>query len=184
MAYSALMSVPSFWHRYTSASVMSSPARAAMKLSDVVFATSTSAAFKMVAFSRSSRLTLPISLEMEMGKSSPSTSRMMAAARVSWLASTGENTLVMATLSHSPFTWFAMRRSSSSSRGAISRPSNSCPPPTRNHWSLIAARSSAGQSIIGLMARVAGAPMRITATRSRRLRSTMAFVQCVVPSIA
>lgn len=73
-----------------------------MKLSDVVFATSTSAAFKMVAFSRSSRLTLPISLEMEMGKSSPSTSRMMAAARVSWLASTGENTLVMATLSHSP----------------------------------------------------------------------------------
>lgn len=27
----------------------------------------------------------------------------MAAARVSWLASTGENTLVMATLSHSPF---------------------------------------------------------------------------------
>ncbi len=163
---------------------MPSDSSAAIKLSDVVFATLTRAAFKMVAFSRSSRLTLPISLEIEMGKSSPKASRTIAAARRSWLASTGENTLEMATLSHSPLICWAMRRSSSSSSGAISRPSNSWPPPTKNHWSLMAVRKSAGQSIMGLMARVAGAPMRITATRSRRLRSTIAFVQCVVPSIA
>ena len=44
--------------------------------------------------------------------------------------------------------------------------------------------SSSGQSAMQLMAVVAGAPTRSAATLFRRLRSTMAFVQCVVPSMA
>ena len=48
----------------------------------------------------------------------------------------------------------------------------------------MASFSSSGQSAMQLMAVVAGAPTRSAATLLRRLRSTMAFVQCVVPSMA
>ena len=46
------------------------------------------------------------------------------------------------------------------------------------------AAMSASQSTMGGMPTDAGAPMRSTAMGARPLRSTMAFVHCVVPSIA
>jgi hypothetical protein len=45
-------------------------------------------------------------------------------------------------------------------------------------------RMSGGQSVSGGMASPEGAPSRTTPTRQRLRRSTMALVQCVVPSMA
>ena len=69
------------------------------------------------------------------------------------------------------------------SSGASSLPSYSKPPPmivlpTATFW------MSAAQSTIGRMPVVAGAPMRRMPMGARFLRSTMALVHCVVPSIA
>ena len=179
------MSVPSFWPRYTATSARPSDASAASKLSAIVRATSYSAAFRMDAFSRSRKPSDPISDDSVMGKPSPSSSRRTAAARFSCASDTGENTLVTATDSKpSSRTTRATSRISSSDSALISRPSNSLPPCTRKSRTRMAFFSSSGQSAMQLMAVVAGAPTRSAATLFRRLRSTMAFVQCVVPSMA
>ena len=69
------------------------------------------------------------------------------------------------------------------SKGASSLPSYSNPPPMTAVSTATAFRSSA-QSTMGGMPTVAGAPMRSTPMGARRLRSTMALVHWVVPSMA
>ncbi len=105
------------------------PAIEAASPSTIPAASSRSAALMIVAFSRSSRPTRPISCESDTGTSGPSTSASTSAARTSNSVLTGENTDEMAT-ERTPFAAMsaAWRRSSSSSRGEIGRPSNSWPP--------------------------------------------------------
>ena len=178
-----VMSVPSFCDRYTSAFVTPLSARLAAKPSVNLRATSYSAAFKMVAFSRSIRPIEPISLEMDTCTSSPSTSRAMVAARSSSSLRTVENTLDTATASTRPFTPSKNARHAASSNSARRLPSYSKPPSMMSESTHTAAISSA-QSTIGGMPTVAGAPMRRMAMGARPLRSTMAFVHWVVPSMA
>lgn len=70
------------------------------------------------------------------------------------------------------------------SNSAIKRPSNSYPPETIMDATSIFSLMSFGQLVNGGIAVVAGFPILITPTLSKRLRSTMAFVQWVVPSMA
>ena len=103
---------------------------AARKESTTAAASSVRQAFMMVAFSRSNSPTRPISFESE--TPSPATSELkISAARTSMPALTGENTEVMAT-AFRPFSRMSRptSRSSFSSNGEISRPSNSWPPRT------------------------------------------------------
>ena len=146
-------------------------------------ATRWSAAFKMVAFSRSTRPIEPISLEMEMRTSSPSTSRAMAAAASSSSLRTPANTQLMATESTLPFTPSKKARHAASSKSAKRLPSNSKPPPIMA-VSTATAEISSDQSTMGGMPTEAGAPIRRMAMGAKPLRSTMALVHCVVPSIA
>ena len=147
-------------------------------------ATCQSAAFRIVAFSRSMRPIEPISLEIETWTSSPMTSRQSFAASSSWSLRTVENTQEMA-IDLTPFAFISSKNAfaASASNGASSLPSYSKPPPmivlpTAIFW------ISSAQSTIGRMPVVAGAPMRRMPMGARFLRSTMAFVHCVVPSIA
>ena len=84
-----------------------------------------------------------------------------------------------------PLTFISSKNAfaASASKGASSLPSYSKPPPmivlpSATFW------MSSAQSTIGRMPVVAGAPMRRMPMGARFLRSTMAFVHCVVPSIA
>src|SRR5579875_1793060 len=145
-------------------------------------ATPTSAAFRIVAFSRSSRPTEPISWLSDTW-TSPSSRLTISAASSSWRADTGANTLVIATPSALPATPARNCCSASPSNGARSRPSNSMPPPMIAAPTDTAPARSAGHSYIGRTACVAGPPMRTTATRRSLRRSSTALVACVVPSI-
>ena len=147
-------------------------------------ATCQSAAFKIVAFSRSIRPIEPISLEMETWTSSPITWRQSLAASSSWSLRTVEKTQDTA-MDFTPFSFMSVKNFSASSRsnGASSLPSYSKPPPMMTLPAAILRMSSA-QSTIGRMPVEAGAPMRKMPIGARFLRSTMAFVHCVVPSIA
>ena len=178
-----VMSVPSFCDRYTSAFTTPLSAKLAAKPSVKRRATSYSAAFKMVAFSRSMRPIEPISLEMDTCTSSPSTSRAISAARSSSSLRTVENTHDTATASTRPFTPAKKARHAASSNTARRLPSYSKPPSMMVESTHTAAMSSA-QSTMGGMPTVAGAPMRRMAMGARPLRSTMAFVHWVVPSMA
>ena len=137
----------------------------------------------MVAFSRSMRPMEPISLEMEVWTSSPITSRHSRAISNSWSLRMVENTLAMAMDCTFPFIRSRKARAASTSSGASSFPSNSKPPRMTMESSTTAWMSS-GQSTMGGMPVVAGAPMRIRPTFARCLRSTMALVHWVVPSMA
>ena len=125
----------------------------------------------------------PISLEMDMWTSSPITSRHSRAAASSWSLRTVENTQEMATERTLPSSPSKKARAASWSKGANSLPSYSKPPPTMTLSTAIFFRSSA-QSTMGGMPTVAGAPMRMTPMGARFLRSTMALVHWVVPSMA
>ena len=120
-----VISVPSFWERYTSALVTPSSFRLYAKPSVKRSATRYRAAFRIVAFSRSIRPMLPISLEMEMCTSPPMTSRQICAARSSCSAHTVENTQEMATDSTRPFRPSKNARAAASSRGLSAFPSYS-----------------------------------------------------------
>ena len=176
--------VPSFWLRYTSALVMPSSARLLAKPLVKRSATCQSAALRMVAFSRSMRPMEPISLETEMCTSSPMTSRQRAAASSSWSLRTVENTPEMA-MDLTPLAFMSRKkaRAASRSKGASSLPSYSKPPPMTAQPTQICRMSSA-QSTMGGMPRVAGAPSRRIPMGARFLRSTMALVHWVVPSMA
>ena len=137
----------------------------------------------MVAFSRSSRPTDPISWLSETC-TSPSSRLTISAASSSWRAETGANTLVIATPSHRPATDDKNAATALSSKGDRSRPSNSIPPGTTTAPADTTAVRSAGHSNIGRTPSVAGAPIRMTATRRSLRRSSTAFVACVVPSMA
>jgi hypothetical protein len=91
-------------------------------------ASSLSAAFTIVAFSRSSRPIRPISWESEIGTPGSSAARI-SAARSSNSMFTGEKTEETAT-ERMPRARMssAVRRSSSGSSSEMSRPSNSWPP--------------------------------------------------------
>ena len=96
---------------------------------------------------------------------------------------TPANTQLMATDSTLPFTPSKKARHAASSKSAKRLPSNSKPPPIMAVSTATAAISS-DQSTMGGMPTEAGAPMRRMAIGANPLRSTMAFVHCVVPSIA
>ena len=125
-----VMSVPSFWLRYTSALTMPSSRRLLAKPSVKRSATCHSAAFRIVAFSRSIRPIEPISLEMEIWTSSPMISRQSLAASTSWSLRTVENTLEMA-MDFTPFAFISSKNdlAAAVSSGASSLPSYSKPPP-------------------------------------------------------
>ena len=126
----------------------------------------------------------PISLEMETCTSSPMTSLHSLAAARSWSLRTVENTQEMATdLTPWAFRSSKKARAAVSSKGASSLPSYSKPPPMTAVLTAIFFRSSA-QSTMGGMPTVAGAPRRSTPMGARCLRSTMALVHWVVPSMA
>ena len=118
-----------------------------------------------------------------MWTSSPITSRHSRAAASSWSLRTVENTQEMATERTLPRSPSKKARAASWSKGANSLPSYSKPPPTMTLSTAIFFRSSA-QSTMGGMPTVAGAPMRMTPMGARFLRSTMALVHWVVPSMA
>ena len=147
-------------------------------------ATFHSAALRIVAFSRSISPMEPISLEMEMWTSSPRISRQRAAASCSWSLRTVEKTQEMA-MDLTPFSPISRKKAAAASRskGASSLPSYSKPPPTMVLPAQKAFKSSA-QSTMGKIPRLAGAPMRKTPKGARCLRSTMALVHWVVPSMA
>ena len=138
-------------------------------------ATPARAPFRIVAFSRSSRPSEPISWLSETW-TSPSSRLTISAAASSCRAETGAKTLVMATPSAVPATSPRNRAMASVSSGARSCPSNSMPPPTITAPAEIALVRSAGQPNIGRMLSVAGPPIRITAIRRSFLRSSTAFV--------
>ena len=179
-----VISVPSFWLRYTSAWVMPSSARLWAKPSVNRSATFHSAALRIVAFSRSIRPMEPISLETEIWTSSPRISRQRAAASRSWSLRTVEKTQEMA-MDFTPFSPMSRKKAAAASRskGASSLPSYSKPPPTTALPAQMTCRSSA-QSTMGRMPRLAGAPMRRMPKGARCFRSTMALVHWVVPSMA
>ena len=113
-------------------------------------ATPASAPFRIVAFSRSSRPSEPISWLSETW-TSPSSRLTISAAASSCRAETGAKTLVMATPSAVPATSPRNRAMASVSSGARSCPSNSMPPPTITAPAEIAVVRSAGQPNIGRM---------------------------------
>ena len=135
------------------------------------------------AFSRSRKPTLPISWLREMAMSGTA-SRRISAARSSISGVTGEKTEVMAAVFRPRSrTVAATSINPFSSRGAMVRPSNSCPPRSMKVWRPSVSAKSFGQSVSGGRPLVAGRPRRMAATSSRRLRSTTALVKWVVPII-
>ena len=138
----------------------------------------------MVAVSRSIRPMEPISPDTDICTSSPITSLQISAARFSCSSRTVEKTEDIAT-DFTPFSFISAKNSlaASSSSGASSLPSYSLPPPIIVLPAAICFMSSA-QSTIGSIPVVAGAPILIIPIFARFLRSTMALVHCVVPSIA
>ncbi len=140
-----------------------------------------SAAFSSVAFSRSSRPMRPSSCE-SVTAASGSSSRRIAAARVSHSALRGEKTEAMPT---EVMPAARIRRAASrmpvSSKGTIGRPSYSWPPSSMTTSPRTRAARSSGQSTKGGSEALAGRPIRIAATRVRSRRCTTALVKCVVP---
>ncbi len=145
-------------------------------------ATPASAPFRMVAFSRSSRPSEPISWLSETW-TSPSSRLTISPASSSCRGETGAKTLVIATPSAVPATSPRNRAIASVSSGDRSRPSNSMPPSTITAPAEIASVRSGGQPNMGRMLCVAGPPIRMTAIRRSFLRSSTAFVAWVVPSM-
>ena len=137
----------------------------------------------MAAFSRSKKPMRPISFDSEIAAPGSSL-RMISAARSSIVEFMGEKIDEIAT-DRSPFVLNPRAASATapSSRGAISRPSNSWPPSTICTLSPNVAASSVGQSVKGGRPHAAGSARRTTPTGKSRLRSTKAFVKWVVPII-
>src|SRR5581483_9740597 len=138
---------------------------------------------RTVAFSRSSRPSVPISWLSESSTSPPRLDRTISAASSSCSAETEENTLVIATPSIEPGKESRKRRSSCAPNGTISQPLNSLPPGTIASPAEIVCRRSTGQASSGRIASVEGAPIRMTTTRHSLLRWRTAFVACVVPNM-
>jgi hypothetical protein len=113
-------------------------------------ATPASAPFRIVAFSRSSRPTEPISWLSETC-TSPSSRLTTSAASSSWRGETGANTLLIATPSACPATVPANLAIASVSSGDRSWPSNSIPPSTIVAPTDTASTRSSGQPNMGLM---------------------------------
>src|SRR5712691_583635 len=180
-AWSRAISVPSFWAKNVAGARPCAASASCIALA-TSRATSTRAAFRIVAFSRSSRPTEPISWLSETC-TSPSSRLTTPAASSSCRGETGANTLVIATASAAAPTSPRNRATASPSNGDRSRPSNSMPPSTTVWPTETASARSGGHSNIGLMLWVAGPPILITATRRSLLRSRTALVACVVPSI-
>ena len=107
----------------------------------------------------------------------------MRAAESSSSLRTVENTHEIATASTLPLTPSKNARHAASSNSAKRLPSYS-KPPSMTVSATLTARMSSAQSTIGGMPTVAGAPMRSTAIGAKPFRSTIAFVHCVVPSMA
>src|SRR5215475_2682149 len=145
-------------------------------------ATPASAPLRMVAFSRSSRPSEPISWLSETWIS-PSSRLTMSAASSSCRGETGANTLVMTMPWAAPPTSPRNRARVSVSNGDRSRPSNSMPPSTIVVPTEMVSVRSRGHPNIGRTLRVAGPPILITATRRRFRRSSTALVAWVVPSM-
>src|SRR5215471_7527043 len=180
-AWSRPMRVPSFCakNRVGSRWCAASAARIASATSR---ATPASAPLSTVAFSRSSRPIEPISWLSETSMS-PSSRLTTSAASSSCRGETGANTLVIATASAVPAVSPRNLATASASKGDRSRPSNSMPPSTITAPAETTSVRSPGQPNIGRTLNVAGPPMRMTATRCSRLRSSSALVAWVVPSI-
>ena len=140
-------------------------------------------AFSAAAFSRSSNPMRPFSWERQTRKSGAS-ANMSAAASSSWAVFTGENT-PETTTARTPqrrMSWTALLSSSRPS-GAISRPSNSWPPPIIYVEPPMASWRARGQSTNGGNNWVAGNASRTTAVGDRLRRSSKALVKWVVPTI-
>ena len=123
-AKSALISVPSFWVRYSGA-LMPSSLIARRNAATVCVASTRRQAFRMAAFSRSSRPIRPISLDLVM-KASGTSAESIAAASPSISGFTGENTDETA-IALIPLVLISAAAAliSSGSNFEISRPSNS-----------------------------------------------------------
>ena len=161
---------------------MPCPAIEAASPSTIPAASSRRAALMIVAFSRSSRPTRPISCDSEIGTSGPSSSATISAARCSNSVLTGEKTELIAT-ERTPCAAMSAqwRRSSSGSSAEMGLPSNSWPPCARYARPAMAATRRCGQSTIGGSDAVAGSPRRSAAVGASRRASTSALMKCVVP---
>ena len=160
-------------------------ARAFSKPSTTLEATLSSAALRMVAFSRSSRPSDPTWWLRDTGNASPSSEVRTSRARSSCSLVAGLKAADTAMARHpAATTSAAKRRAASVSSGAISAPVYSLPPSMMAETPMTMSRMSEGQAAPGLTPNEDGAARRSTPTVSRPRRWMMALVGWVVPSMA